>query len=299
MAATEMRMEVYDVTPELAGKWLSLNSESQRNLNRSNVERYAVDMKDGNWQLTHQGICFNKTGELVDGQHRLAAVVLSGETVRMAVFSGMPVEYQSTIDQGANRTLAQVLGVPPAMVATLNALNGLATGDYTKRPRLSSALALKTYDKFREHLDPVWQLAKAAQRKRGQTPAGVMAACTYAWPVDPDKVSSFLIQVRDGELIQRGDPAYALRNWLTAGHRATSQDVALATLNTLRYELNGLKLHNVYTGETGYRAFCSRRRALGLPNTPSASHVETMSLNKSPDANAGARKNTLYPVSPV
>ncbi len=42
-------------------------------------------MREGHWDTTHQGIAIASDGTLVDGQHRLLAIVESGVTVRMNV----------------------------------------------------------------------------------------------------------------------------------------------------------------------------------------------------------------------
>jgi len=69
MVGLSMRTEVMSVTPDMAAKWLTQNSGSQRTVSRHTVDKYAADMAAGMWELTHQAIAFNTTGDLVDGQH--------------------------------------------------------------------------------------------------------------------------------------------------------------------------------------------------------------------------------------
>jgi hypothetical protein len=52
--------------------------------------------------------------------------------------------------------------------------------------------------------------------------------------------------------------------------------MAMAALNCIRHHLSGSKINSVFTGESGYRALTARRRALGIPNTPSATQVPAM-----------------------
>src|SRR5437870_5147015 len=76
-----MKIREMEVGPELATRWLEGNVHN-RKLREDVVARYARDMKAGRWLLTHEPIAFNKNGDtLVDGQHRLWAVVESGATV--------------------------------------------------------------------------------------------------------------------------------------------------------------------------------------------------------------------------
>lgn len=74
----------YVVTPALAKQWLEKNTNN-RNVNFAKVKKMAKDMREGHWDTTHQGIAIATDGTLVDGQHRLMAVVESGVTVRMNV----------------------------------------------------------------------------------------------------------------------------------------------------------------------------------------------------------------------
>lgn len=74
----------YEISPEQAKKWLEKN-DNNRNINYAKVKKMAKDMKEGHWDTTHQGIAIASDGTLVDGQHRLLAIVESGVTVRMNV----------------------------------------------------------------------------------------------------------------------------------------------------------------------------------------------------------------------
>lgn len=82
-----MHSIIMDVTPIQAATWLESN-KFNRKISDVSVLRYARDMAAGQWTLNHQGIAFGDDGVLVDGQHRLMAVVKSGETVKMMVTWG-------------------------------------------------------------------------------------------------------------------------------------------------------------------------------------------------------------------
>lgn len=79
-----MKAEVKTVTPEMAKEYLKLNT-SNRTLRTSKVRAYARDMLNGTWQLTGQGITISKDGVLLDGQHRLEAIVLANKPIDMLV----------------------------------------------------------------------------------------------------------------------------------------------------------------------------------------------------------------------
>jgi hypothetical protein len=63
--------------------------------------------------MTHQGIAFDEFGNLIDGQHRLHAIVKSGKTITCLVSFGVHVDAVSVIDRGLRRSSAVVLGEQP------------------------------------------------------------------------------------------------------------------------------------------------------------------------------------------
>lgn len=104
----EMRME--SVTPEKATEWLKKNN-SNRPLSRRNVERFAEAMKRGEWKLNGEAIQFDTNGKLINGQHRLNAVVVSGIKIQSYIARGLEPEDYYTIDQGKARSIGDVFAV--------------------------------------------------------------------------------------------------------------------------------------------------------------------------------------------
>jgi len=80
-------------------------------------------MDSGEWQLTHQGIAFDKDGNLLDGQHRLQAVINHGRGVEFMVTRNLPHEVFSSLDRGVVRTLADTTKLPQRRVEVLNILH--------------------------------------------------------------------------------------------------------------------------------------------------------------------------------
>jgi hypothetical protein len=112
-----LRSQWIDITPALAKTWLE-NNFRNRPLREDTVKAYARDMILGLWVATHQGIAFNDKDELIDGQHRLSAIVLANKTVRMMVTFGLPSQIagkqmttMDAVDRGATRSVGQTLDV--------------------------------------------------------------------------------------------------------------------------------------------------------------------------------------------
>lgn len=98
-----MKSEIELITPEIAKAYLQHNRVNRALRSRA-VEELMRDMKAGAFKLTHQGIAFDKDGNLVDGQHRLTAIALSGCTVQMMVTRDMEDDCSAQIDTGKVRS---------------------------------------------------------------------------------------------------------------------------------------------------------------------------------------------------
>lgn len=66
------------VTPKMAAEWLKLNT-ANRKLRRWWASAIASAIKRGEYVCTHQGVAFSASGVLLDGQHRLVAIVVQGD----------------------------------------------------------------------------------------------------------------------------------------------------------------------------------------------------------------------------
>jgi hypothetical protein len=82
---------------------------NQRNISHVRVERYVDDILDGFWEPTHQGIALDENERLMDGQHRLRAVVEAddekpGITVVMMVSIGVKRDTFYLVDGGFTRS---------------------------------------------------------------------------------------------------------------------------------------------------------------------------------------------------
>lgn len=111
------------VTPELAAAWLEKNTIN-RPLRRTVVDTLRQAYERGEHRLTHQGIAFANTGELLDGQHRLTAVAQmpKGFSIQMMVTTGLPPVAFESIDQGLKRSHSDVLRIEAGHAAVARLL---------------------------------------------------------------------------------------------------------------------------------------------------------------------------------
>lgn len=98
------------VTPEMAAFLLEGNAKN-RQAKPAHVEYLSKEMSAGRFKYNGDTIRVDRNGNLLDGQHRLMAVVKSGTTQMMTIVSGLDPEIFTTIDQGTRRTNADMLSV--------------------------------------------------------------------------------------------------------------------------------------------------------------------------------------------
>jgi hypothetical protein len=105
-----MRNELKTITPRYAAEVLATLNPDNRNVRKWWVNSLARAITENRWRITHQGIAFNCDGTLIDGQHRLLAIVLANKPVQMYVASGMAKDAVFGIDQGISRDARDLSG---------------------------------------------------------------------------------------------------------------------------------------------------------------------------------------------
>jgi hypothetical protein len=107
-----------------------------RPLSRTVVRAFADAMSRGDWMVTHQGIAFDVNGALVDGQHRLAAVIEADVSVEMTVFTEVDDGTFDVLDTGKRRNAADVLAIEGEKSSSLLAAMVRTVWLYENRPDL-------------------------------------------------------------------------------------------------------------------------------------------------------------------
>lgn len=101
------------VTPDMAREWLATQTIN-RKVNVDRLRRYTADMANGKWAVNGESIKF-KNGVLVDGQHRLLAIIRANVPVKILVVN---VEDATMIDRGQERSMWQslrMMGIDPEL----------------------------------------------------------------------------------------------------------------------------------------------------------------------------------------
>jgi hypothetical protein len=221
---------VMDVTPEMAFKWLEANTRN-RPLSQAHIQRLACDMRNDRWLLTHQGIAFDIYGLLLDGQHRLWAVIEADKPVTMRVFFDEPCESRKVLDTGERRSNLDVLAISSDIgivtnrhLATLRAmLAGLSSPSLRLTPGEEG-------EHFRRHRNAIaFSIAYAgAGGIRGVLSSQVRAVIARAYyTADEHQLAYFCDVLRSGISTDESDyTILALRNLLIDLRRSGNREAA-------------------------------------------------------------------------
>jgi len=254
-AASGISHEVILITPAMAHDWLKRNV-GNRPLSRSRVARYAEDMRNGRWVENGETIKFNDKGDLIDGQHRLEAIVVSGTAARILVVGHLAKIAALTIDDGKKRSHADRLRLfgqveMPTIAAAATMVIGAALG----RANLSGQ---EVCDLYYQHLVGFEWAQEHVHAHRLQL-SPVYAALVVAYPRHPREVAVFAEKASLGENLQRNDPALTLRRYLESLRAKRDLDGRLdvfgKTLRAVQAHVRGERLQKLVVTPELYGSF--------------------------------------------
>lgn len=99
---TDPTFSIETVTVAKANQWLDKNVANRRPA-PAVIRDYARAMARCEWVINGETIKFDQDGNLLDGQHRLAAVLQANKPVRMSICRGLERETFTTLDTGKRR----------------------------------------------------------------------------------------------------------------------------------------------------------------------------------------------------
>lgn len=213
-----VRTVAVHLTPAIAQRLLERNVHN-RKMSEKVVQKYIAEIKAGEWRLTPGGIGFDDQGALVDGQHRLQAIMRANQPVPMLITLGLAPASQEKVDRQRRRTLYDALFLAGHAVMrqeveiaacltrrTLRSESGAVPTDY---------LVKQTLECHQEHIRAVITLMKGANKSvRGLSQASFLAAATLYHEIDAEKSAEFLEAVRTGTMLTEDHPAMRLRRLL-------------------------------------------------------------------------------------
>ncbi|AUR89673.1 hypothetical protein NVP1131O_04 [Vibrio phage 1.131.O._10N.222.49.A8] len=218
------------ITPEIAKEILKKNIKN-RKLNKSHVSRLANEMLSGNWSYTGDAIKVSTDDVLVDGQHRLEAVISSGVSIDIELITGVSKDSFSKIDSGLKRSAGQVVQMSgmknPNNVAAIAKVmlnikdNGGVNGNFAITAKRYSNCAIHSEaERIHDDLDES-QIIPKMKKEKINTPTQAAMFWLYM-NNDKDLVNDFVDHVSNGLFSSSDDPCKRLKDKLTDMRGSTS-----------------------------------------------------------------------------
>lgn len=237
----QVKAEWVEITPAMATALLNANSHNRR-LREAVADGYARDMTADRWDVNGETIKICADGRLIDGQHRLEAIEITGIPAVCLLVTGLPIEAQKTTDIGARRSYADTL-------RWQDVKNGDAVSAILRRVTLWNA-GYRTKTGSYKVTDPEMDATFAAvpgiveaadfgvahTKGAGIPPAQVGFAYWLLAGIDTEPATWFMQRIADGASLQLGHPCLVFRDRLRRerealrGRGSLSPDLILALL---------------------------------------------------------------------
>jgi hypothetical protein len=164
-----------EISPDLAKSIMAHNNIDNRNISLRNVEHLAAQIRNGSWYENPQPVVFSVCGRLLNGQHRLQAIVQANLPAKIAiVLDADPATYE-VMDTGNKRSLADVAGIHRETAACVRLLVEIAED---KRTSVAEA------KQYAMHIQQAERDGGIFCIQNNRVPSAVRAAYVASWLVN-------------------------------------------------------------------------------------------------------------------
>jgi hypothetical protein len=161
-----MQTSVEIVSPCIAEMFLKNIHPNQRRVRKETVQMYARIMRRGDWVLTPDGIAFDNLDRLIQGNHRLRAVIEAGVSIPFNVTRGACADAFQVLDQGMKRNGSDATGIDRKLLEVSNVILRIARSNL----RLDITESASTFRKLENPIREVFAQITATNH-RGLTAA--------------------------------------------------------------------------------------------------------------------------------
>lgn len=239
------------VTPAVASGWLE-KSTGNRPIDARRVARYAEDITSNRWVLSGVPVVFDTNGRLINGHHRLMAVVRAGAAVDMLVVEGVPegaITYQDDRDSArSGKDVASFEGIPNGSdVITLTKPVWLATqgrlAEYARSfPDFRTREQLELYRSNPAEFQRAVLAGRSSHARFRMVPISLFSFCHYWLPqYGPSVAERFCHQLATGDDLTEGDAVLALRERLA--NDAANRKLRMVPIQKLALIIKAWRLH--------------------------------------------------------
>lgn len=213
------------ITPKIASTWYPALNEKNRPLSLERVRIMADDMRHGRWKLNGETIKFSNEGKLIDGQHRLAAVIESGVSIHCLICRDVHISTFETIDTGKKRSAGDVIGMlgedyHTQTASTLGVIEDILTQSYQFHGRITNSRIKEMFEQFPEVRNSV---KRVHDKQKLVFPSLLMGLDYLFRQVNPEAAEKFLNDFLSGAGLAFDDPVHVLRERLMRNKMASAK----------------------------------------------------------------------------
>lgn len=256
-------MSVELITPKIAAEYLDhIDPAKQRRYRARKSRDYADEMVAGEWdERTGDPIRFDTQGNLIDGQHRLNAVIMSGKSYHFLVLRNLPPEIFSKLDIGLKRTGGDVLHIEGAknalaMSAMVRKYLLLKKGSYgeiggSQHARTSNTQLKKEYRRRKKWWDALNVQCHEWYREFSKAikPSEIGGYYAYLQEIDTEDAARFFDKLCTGADVSKNSPIRLLRNYFINKKQAYAKPNAMERGALIFKVWNLFRKHQPLTGK--------------------------------------------------
>lgn len=265
---TKLALRTVTITPAMAYRMLLMNKRN-RPLDEKRAYRLSEAIKRGEWQMNGDTIRISESGIVLDGQHRLRAIQLSGVSVETIIVEGLPDNVFSTIDTNARtRNAADIFAIKGEKNYTTLAA---ATSLYYKyintgNPYYANSKEHPTTQQIELTLEQNSGLKECVNYCSSQkwikayiTSSAAAFALYVFQKIDKQKANEFFAKLETGAGLEQTSPILLLRDRLviekTDSKTTLSKTYKMALIfRAFKYFLNGSSVKQLKVVTDGYKS---------------------------------------------
>lgn len=196
------------VTPAKAKEFIESNVHNRR-IRQKTLLRYSTDMKAGRWKEdTFELIKISPSGRILDGQHRLHAIVKSNVSLNLHVAFGVPENVFDVLDSGSIRNAADVFKIAdvpndhalPSIIQQYYVLSCGKASSSASSGKLTNAQLLESYNANQDFWQKVTRRAFVwySQFAKILPPSVFGGFYAHFYTINPDQACHFMDQMATG-----------------------------------------------------------------------------------------------------
>ena len=226
---TTPTFEVVTMTPQWASQLLGQTTQKNRKFKKRHIDRLTHTIKTGGWLLTAQGIALDSSDNILDGQHRLAAVVKAEKPIQIMLGRNLDPSIFNVVDTGATRTAGDALEILGSVKGKTIAAALKNYQFYYQYPKIRwsgsqtpyHSEVTKLYEIHKDYVEPM--IDEIARRRKSFRCFSESVALTFSllardkhWAETP--ILNFMDAICFGANLEPEDVCLSFRNQLGSGY---------------------------------------------------------------------------------